>query len=190
MLLTYRGSCRPTQRDSVTTALVIGARWCRAILFRRVASAHGSVRGLSKDTCRTSQGLSAADVSRLSVCSDCFSARHLHLISNQPMYSATLERTVWSQVCFWTIVYFAEWRKFLAQGERRCRKDVRQPRVAVKIGVLLTYRGSRRPTQRDSVTTALVIGARWCRAILFRRVASAHGSVRGLSKDTCRTSQG
>ena len=66
----------------------------------------------------------------------------LNLISNQPMSSATLQRTVWSQVCFWAI-FFGEWRKLLVQGEIRYRRDVGQSRDAVKIGVLLTYRGSR-----------------------------------------------
>ena len=139
-------------------------------------------------------GLSGAYLSRLSVCSDCFSDKHPFDVAPSHIRPSNVQRDTSTNGLvtglFLGLFFFTEWCKFLAQRKRRCRKDVRQPRVAVKIGVLLTYRGSRRPTQRDSVTTALLIGARWCRAILFRRVASSHGSVRGLSKDTCRTSQG
>ena len=47
-------------------------------------------------------GLCAADVSRLSVCYDCFSAKHPFDVAPS-MSSATLQRTVWSQVCLWAI---------------------------------------------------------------------------------------
>ena len=108
-------------------------------------------------------GLSAADVLRLSLCSDCFSDKHLfgvarsHQTTHFParhLNERSGHRSVFGH-------FFGEWRKLLVQGEIRCRKDVGQSRDSVKIGVLLTYRGSRRPTQRDSVTTALVTGARW-----------------------------
>ena len=58
-------------------------------------------------------GLSATDVSRLSVCYDCFSAKHPFDVAPSHFKSTTGHRSV-----FGPFFFFAEWRELLVQGER------------------------------------------------------------------------